>query len=95
MIEPNDILGRRNEIKGYVADADLIRAVNRCIDFFRDFKIEEDDEPILISHDLKLIIAKEKEGGIKPLEAFEQKKFIAQRILFLTKDFSNIQSRTW
>ena len=47
MIEANDILSRKSEIKGYVATAKLDLAVKRCIDFFQDFGIDDDDEAVL------------------------------------------------
>lgn len=95
MIEPNDILSRKNEIKGYVAIAKLDLAVKRCIDFFRDFDIDEDDEALLLSTSLYLIYNEEKIGQITSQDAIVRKQQVAARILKLTKDFTNFQARTW
>lgn len=59
LIAPNDILGRRNEIKDCLAAADMAKAVKRLIDFMREFQPDIEDEVILLSmdfHDLKMTL---------------------------------------
>jgi Effector-associated domain 11 len=91
LIEPNDIISRKNEIKGYVATAKLDLAVKHCIDFYRDFGIEDDDEAILVSRRFYSIMRKEKAGDIAFKDADVEYQQIARSILQLVKDFSNLQ----
>ena len=91
MIEANDILSRKSEIKGYVATAKLDLAVKRCIDFYRDFKVDDDDEAVLLSTSLYLVIEEEKKGIIEPKDAKFEKQKIASRILLIIKGFSNLE----
>ncbi len=49
MIPANDISGRRNEIKDFLAAADLDNAVKRLIDFLRDFLPELENDALLLS----------------------------------------------
>ncbi|MCB9352267.1 MAG: ABC transporter ATP-binding protein [Lewinellaceae bacterium] len=49
MIPANDILGRRNEVKDYVAASDIENAVRRLIDFMRDFIPEMENDALLLS----------------------------------------------
>lgn len=91
MIEANDILSRKSEIKGYVATAKLDLAVKRCIDFYQDFGIEDDDDAVLLSMRFHDIIKNEKTGLITDDVASVRKTQIAKSILIMIKDFSNLQ----
>lgn len=93
MIEPNNIISRKNEIKGYVATAKLELAVKHCIDFYRDFGIEDDDDAVLLSTTLYFIIDHEKKGQLTQQDAVVQKQQVARRILQIIKDFSNLPLR--
>lgn len=56
MIQPTDILSRRNEIKDCLAFSEMEKAIKRLMDFVRDFCEEAEDDVILISrryYDLK------------------------------------------
>ena len=91
MIEPNDIISRKDEIKGFVATAKLELAVKRCMDFYRDFSIDEDDDAVLLSMRFHEIIKGEKTGLITDDVAMVKKTQIAKSILTMIKDFSNLQ----
>ena len=91
MIEANDILSRKSEIKGYVATAKLDLAVKRCIAFYKDFGIEDDDEAVLISRRYYSVIKKEKLGDLSFKDADVEYQQIARSILEMIKDFSNLQ----
>ena len=49
MLDPKNIKLRKNEIKNFVAAANIAEAVKHLIDFMRDFCLEMEDEAILIS----------------------------------------------
>lgn len=91
LIEPNDIISRKDEIKGFVATAKLELAVKRCMDFYRDFGIDEDDDAVLLSTTLYIIIDNEKKGQLTQQDVAVQKQQVARRILQIIKDFSNLQ----
>jgi hypothetical protein len=74
-----------------VATAKLDLAVKHCIDFYRDFGIEDDDEAILVSRRFYSILRKEKMGDIAFKDADVEYQQIARSILQLVKDFSNLQ----
>ena len=91
MIEANDILSRKSEIKGYVATAKLDLAVKRCIDFFQDFGIDDDDDAVLLSMRYHDIIKGEKAGLLTDDVVAVRKTQVAKSILAMIKDFSNLQ----
>jgi hypothetical protein len=91
LIEANDILSRKNEIKGYVATAKLDLAVKRCIDFYRDFGIEEDDEAVLLSMRFHEILKNEKMGLWTEDIVTTKKTQVARSVLAMIRDFSNLQ----
>ena len=74
-----------------MATAKLELAVKRCMDFYRDFKVDDDAEAVLLSTSLYLVIDEERKGIIKPKDAKFEKQRIASRILQIIKDFSNLQ----
>ncbi len=91
LIEANDILSRKSEIKGYVATAKLDLAVKRCIDFYQDFGIDDDDDAVLLSMRFHEIIKNEKMGMWTEDVVITRKTQIAMSILTMIKDFSNLQ----
>ena len=88
MIEPNDILERRNEIKHFVATAKLDLAVKRCIDFYRDFNNMDDDDAILVSTSYYLILHEEKNGLVTSEQAMTKKQQVARRILQIIRELT-------
>jgi hypothetical protein len=94
LIESNDIISRKREIKGFVATAKLDLAVKRCIDFYQDFGIEEDDDAVLVSRRYYSILKKEKMGDMTFNDADVEYQKIARSILTMIKDFSNLQFAT-
>ena len=89
LIESNDILNRKNEIKSFVATAKLELAVKRCIDFYRDFESEDDDDVILLSTTYYQILDKEKKGLWSIDEVMVRQQQLARRILQIIKDITN------
>lgn len=90
-IEPNDIKSRKEEIKGYVAAAKLDKAVKRCMDFFTDFGIEDDDEAILLSMRYHEILNNEKKGTLTNDEVATKKTQVACSVLAIIKNFTDYQ----
>ena len=74
-----------------MATAKLELAVKRCMDFYRDFGIDEDDDAVLLSTTLYFIIDNEKKGQLTQQDVAVQKQQVARRILQIIKDFSNLQ----
>jgi Effector-associated domain 11 len=91
LIESNDIISRKKEIKGFVATAKLDLAVKRCIDFYQDFGIDDDDEAVLLSMRFHEVIKNEKMGMWTEDVVTSRKTQIAMTILTMIKDFSNLQ----
>ncbi|NUO02657.1 MAG: hypothetical protein HUU01_18780 [Saprospiraceae bacterium] len=89
MIPPNDILGRRNEIKDCVAAADMDKAVRRLIDFVRDFIEEMEDEAVLLSMDFYTLKQEERMATVKQDDLRLVRRQIAQRVLLTLNDAFN------
>ncbi|MEM9888923.1 MAG: hypothetical protein AAF849_23725 [Bacteroidota bacterium] len=86
MVAPNDILGRRNEIKDCLAAADMAKAVKRLMDFADDFHPESKNMAIGLSfefNDLKKVMLM---GSISFLEQRQIKNSIVSRILITVDD---------
>ncbi|MCB0530797.1 MAG: hypothetical protein H6574_10905 [Lewinellaceae bacterium] len=81
MIPPNDILGRRNEIKDCIAADAVADAVRRLIDFMRDFQPFMEDEAVLISMDFTELEKETRQELVERQEAKRNKRQIAHRIL--------------
>ena len=74
-----------------MATAKLELAVKRCMDFYRDFGIDDDDDAVLLSTTLYIIIDNEKKGQLTQQDVAVQKQQVARRVLQIIKDFSNLQ----
>jgi len=81
LVAPNDILGRRNEIKDCLAAADMAKAVKRLIDFMREFQPNIEDEVILLSMDFHDLNREMRMELIPRDEARRTRRQIAYRIL--------------
>lgn len=78
MIPSNDILGRRDEIKDFLAASEMEKALKRLIDFIRDFCPDREDEVILLSMDYHEL---EKELRME-LVAYQDGKVIRRKLAF-------------
>ena len=74
-----------------MATAQLELAVKRCMDFYRDFSIDDANDAVLLSKTLNIIIDKEKKGQLTQQDVAMQKQQVARRILQIINDFSNLQ----
>ena len=81
MIASNDINDRIEEIKNYVANANLQEAVKRLMDFSREFYLESEDEVISLSARFNKYKVEERRGILSQADAGLEYRKISLQIL--------------
>ena len=91
LIESNDILSRKTEIKGYIASAKLDLAVKRVMDFCQDFgNMDFEREALKVSFRHNDIKKKEDDGILNYDAALPHRMRVVESILTIITDISSI-----
>lgn len=76
-----------------MATAKLDLAVKRCIDFYKDFGIDDDDDAVLLSMRFHEILNNENTGLWTEDVVTVKKTQVARSVLTMIKNFSNLPIR--
>lgn len=81
MIDSTDIIGRKNQIKDFVAAARLEEALKHLMDFIRDFCDTMEDEAVILSMDYYELLKEERLEIVPYDDAKRTKRKLAYRML--------------